>query len=162
MSGKDEINDEYKFNKEPLYVDDKLKIDYHPTSPNDHILYIQTSSDKSNEGKELGFVLPRGCLDTFAMQKRGDLETRLNAFDEMIISFVKEEKIGINGLHVAFSQAYAEYRERLHKYMIEELREKGSGDSETIKKLKKQKSENSTLIKKLKKERIERIQRESQ
>lgn len=98
--------------EQPLYKDDKLKIDYHPSSHEDHLLWIKDRK----EG--LQYILQRGILHELATTPRGGIESKLSNFNPEILFHIKEEKIGIDGLHVAICQAYAEEEDRVRRYQL--------------------------------------------
>ena len=91
----------------PLYQDEKLRIDYHPNTVVDHILYI-----KEEMGREANYVIPRGILEELAKTKRGGIEGKIVNFNADILHAIEVEGIGIDGLHVALCQAYEEQERR--------------------------------------------------
>lgn len=102
-------------NKKPLYQDDKLKIDYHPTSVEDYMLWI-----KEGSGDNISYIIPKGCLEDMAKATRGGIERIIHAFNDMILYAVKKEEISIDGLHVAICQAYAEEERQVWESMKEQ------------------------------------------
>ena len=97
---------------EPLYKDLELKIDYYPTSVEDHVL----------EFGDMGYTLPRGILEDFGRTPRGELRRRLDSHNSMILEGLKRTDIGVDGLHVALSQAYAEEERRKGDYAYTSIR----------------------------------------
>ena len=100
-------NFSFIMSEKPLYQDDKLKIDFFENSIDDHVLYIK---DKS--GKEFQFIIQRDILQELAKTPRGGIESKIYAFDELILVRMGQAEIGIDGLHVALCQAYAEQEYR--------------------------------------------------
>lgn len=95
----------------PLYQDKKIRIDYLSHSVEDHLLFI-----KPECGEEIGYIIPRGVLSELARTKRGGIENKLNAMNPLILSEAKQVGIGVDGLHVALSQAFREEEDRFHQY----------------------------------------------
>ena len=91
--------------EEPLYQDDKLKIEFHASE--EHFVYL-----KSKTGEENCYFLPRGILREFARTKRGGIERKLFNSNENLLHAIEHEGISIDGLHVACCQAYVEEEER--------------------------------------------------
>ncbi len=94
--------------EKPLYEDEQLMADYHPTSPEDHFLRI------GGEGrKKIGYLIQHGILRELARTPRGEIESKIDAFNPEILAKIKEEGIKIDGLHVALCQAHIEEMERM-------------------------------------------------
>ena len=93
--------------EEPLYQDEKLKIDYHPTSIDDHLVYL-----KRKDGEEYGYIIQRGILRELALTKRGGIERKLFNSNETLLDAIKQEGISIDSMHVALCQAYHEQERR--------------------------------------------------
>lgn len=100
-----------------LYLDEKLKIDTSPSSTEDHILYIREGSG----GEWAEYLIPREILRELAGTPRGGIERKIYNFNFKIMSAIQTEEIGVDGLHVAFCQAYAEQK-RLIQHYIDEKR----------------------------------------
>lgn len=99
----------------PLYQDGQLKIDYLETSIEDHVLYI-----KRKEGDEWNYIIPRRILGELAKTQRGGIERKIATFNEDILFELRRQEIGIDGLHVALCQAYAEEEERINRFSLED------------------------------------------
>ena len=101
--------------KEPLYQDEKLKIEYLPNSHEDHLVYIRESS-----GEEYRYVIQRGILEELARTARGGIENKLQWSNQDLLFVLKKENISVDALHIAICQAYAEEKERVlyHKRSI--------------------------------------------
>ena len=97
--------------EKPLYQDEQLKIDYFERAPEEHLLYIRDLHEK--KGEEMSYVIPRGILSELATTSRGGIERKIAAFNDMILFALQKERIGIDGLHVALCQAYAEEERRI-------------------------------------------------
>jgi len=63
---------------EPLYQDERLKVDHSPTFHEDHIVLIDEGKDE-----EYNFILPRGTLRDVALVERGKLEAALHFLPEL-------------------------------------------------------------------------------
>jgi hypothetical protein len=94
---------------EPLYQDSKLKVDYLPNSE-DHFLEIGKDTNKKR------YIIQRGVLEDLARSPRGDLERVINTVNDWILSDINREGISVDGLHVAFCQAYMTERDREAKF----------------------------------------------
>ena len=94
--------------EKPLYQDKQLRIEYNPHYPEEHFLYI-----KDKEGDEVTYIIQRGILKELATTPRGGIEHKINNFSPEILFQIKEEKIGVDGLHVALCQANIEEEERM-------------------------------------------------
>ena len=92
---------------EPLYIDDKIKIDYHPTSVEDHILELGS----------FGYTLARGVLEDFARVPKEELVGRIHTYNSMILGGLGRSDIGIDGLHATLSQAYEEEERRIKEFV---------------------------------------------
>ena len=103
----------------PLYQDDRLRIEPHPNSFEDHLVYI-----KERNGEEINYILPRGVLPELAKVPRGGIERMISNFNAPLLHLIEQEGIGIDGLHVAICQAYIEQEERINRSVKEMLREK--------------------------------------
>ena len=100
--------------EKPLYEDNQIKIDYLPTSINDHILYINYGR------KSFEFIIPRGILSDLARTKRGGIASKINTFDPSILHALGNIGLSIDGLHVALCQAYMEEEEeRMKSFQLE-------------------------------------------
>lgn len=96
----------------PLYQDRQLRIGYHPSSSEDHLLHV-----KEKEGQEMAYLIQRGILKELARTTRGGIERKIDNFNPEILIKIKEEGIGIDGLHVALCQAYIEEEERMRRFL---------------------------------------------
>ncbi len=92
--------------QEPLYEDETLRIEYHPQSSVDHILYVK------KDGDEFGLHIPRGILKDMAHTKRGMLEEKISPFNRYFVSDVVDAGVSVDGLHVALCQAHIAEEER--------------------------------------------------
>ena len=92
---------------EPLYINDKIKIDYHPTSVEDHVLELGS----------FGYTLARGVLQDFARVPKDELVGRIQTYNSMILGGLGRSDVSIDGLHVALSQAYAEEERRIKAFV---------------------------------------------
>jgi hypothetical protein len=104
--------------EEPLYQDSQLRIDYHPSSHEDHILYLKEDSmnslvSGSNPEDEFSFVLERGFLQDMARLPRGELEQMIDRIHPTLRVHLARGGVGVDGLHVAICQAYHEQEERM-------------------------------------------------
>lgn len=97
--------------EKPLYEDEQIKIDYLPSSIEDHLLYI-----KEKSGEESRYLMERGILSELARTSRGGIERKIATINQSILFTLREEKIGIDGLHVALCQAYAEEERRINEF----------------------------------------------
>ncbi len=97
--------------EKPLYQDEQLRIDYLPTSVDDHVLFI-----KDHSGEERQYIIQRGILRDMARAQRGTLERMIGTFNHMLLFALRKEDIGIDSLHVAVCQAYAEEEERVRLF----------------------------------------------
>jgi len=97
--------------EKPLYQDERLRIDYHPSSVEDHLVYI-----KERAGEEINYLIPRGILEELARTPRGRIERKINLWNDELVYRVKREGIGVDGLHVALCQAYIEQKERIRTF----------------------------------------------
>ena len=97
-------------NDGPLYQDEQLKVDYLSNS-DDHFLEI----GKSNEQRR--YVIQRGILEDLARSPRGDIEGKINTFNDLILYDLEREGVAIDGLHVALCQAFTEEQDRVRKFM---------------------------------------------
>jgi len=88
--------------EEPLYQDERIKIDYLSTSPQDHLVFIEGES----------YLLQRGLLKELAKTPRGGIESKIDNFNCDILFAIKKEGISVDGLHVALCQTYAEEESR--------------------------------------------------
>jgi len=95
----------------PLYESEKLKVDTHPNSTEDHILYVKA---KSGEGAE--YFIFRGILRELAEGDMPNLVDRLYDLNPNIIFKLKTEGIKMNELHTALKQAYAEEERLVEAY----------------------------------------------
>ena len=101
----------------PLYQDERLRIDYHPSSVEDHLLYI-----RERAGEEINYIIPRGILEELARTPRGEIERKITNWNDELIYRIKREEIGVDGLHVALCQAYIEQEERIQAFRHQEKR----------------------------------------
>ncbi|MBT3835791.1 hypothetical protein HOD05_02970 [Candidatus Woesearchaeota archaeon] len=92
---------------EPLYEDKNIKIDYHPTSGEDH--FIEFGSFR--------YTLARGVLEDFARVPREHLVGRIETYNSMILGGLGRSDVGIDGLYDALCQAYAEEGRRIRAYV---------------------------------------------
>lgn len=99
--------------KKPLYQDEKLKIDDHPTSSDDHMLYIKA------KGKWAQYVLQRGVLEQLARTPRGQIPGLGRLIHDLIWQSLEDANISVDGLHVAICQAYAEEERQAREYRKE-------------------------------------------
>ena len=95
-----------------LYQDRQLRIEHHPSSSQDHILYV-----KEKEGEDVEYLIQRGILRELAKTPRGGIEQKINNFNYEILAKIKEEGISIDELHVVFCQAHAEEEERVKRFV---------------------------------------------
>ena len=96
--------------EKPLYQDEQLKIDY--LSGEDHLLFI-----KEKNGRETNYVIARGILSELATTPREGIERKIATFNDMILFALKKEGIGVDGLHIALCQAYAEEERRTNEFI---------------------------------------------
>lgn len=96
--------------EKPLYQDEKLKIEYF-RNPDEHLVWI--SSNEHN------YIMQRGILEELAKTPRGCIEHKIEAFNSLLLSVIKESGIGVDGLHVAICQAYAEEERRAAQFAKE-------------------------------------------
>lgn len=85
--------------KKPLYRDEQLWIDHHPTSTSDYIIFI----DEKN-GQRRAHFLKGSILEDLATTPRGKIKTSLLSSD--LIDSINREGIGLDGLHIALCQTY--------------------------------------------------------
>ena len=97
--------------EKPLYQDDRIKVDYLPNSPEDHVIFI-----KEKEGEWLQYMLQRSLLRETAQTPRGNLERKVSNFNPELVDRIKTEGIGIDWLHVALCQAYIEEEKRIQNF----------------------------------------------
>lgn len=102
--------------EKPLYKDDHIRIDYHNVSPQDHVLFILTK-----DREEITYLLQRGILRELATTPRGGIERKIENFNPELLFHINEVKIGVDGLHVAICQAYAEEEDRFTKYHLNKM-----------------------------------------
>ena len=100
--------------QKPLYKDNIITIDYPllPGSIDDHALYLSANGIKLSS-----FRIPRGVLEELAKTPRGGIERKISAFNEIILASLKDYNVGIDGLHVAICQAYAEEDRRRREFI---------------------------------------------
>lgn len=103
----------------PLYQDGTLKVDYLPTSPDDHFVsYNQLGAEN------IILVLQRGTLRDLALTKRGGIERKIAninpGFLLGVLPELKSEGIGMDGLHVVLCQAYFEEERRIADFTREQ------------------------------------------
>ena len=96
----------------PLYEDERFKIDYHPTSVEDHVLYIKVEG-----GEERGYTLARGILEDLARAPRNDIERKIGAFDDRILFHLREQEIRIDVLYIALCRAFIEEEDRIREFI---------------------------------------------
>jgi hypothetical protein len=100
--------------EKPLYQDDEITIEYHPSSVEDHVLHV------TYDGTDrLSYLLQRGILHDLATTQRGGIESKISNFNPELLFHLKEKNIGIDGLHVAICQAYAEEEARVSYNRLE-------------------------------------------
>lgn len=92
-----------------LYAEGKVKIRYHPTSVEDHVLGIGG----------MQFVLQRGILEQLARDPFEDLIKTLGMIDERILNSAVQERIEFPVLYAGLRAAYAEEERRIAKSMTE-------------------------------------------
>ena len=97
--------------EKPLYQDERLEIDYLPSSPEDHLLYIT----QTKKGEKLCYIISRGILEELARTPREGIERIIDNFNPNILSIIKKEGIGIDGLHAALCQAHREEEYRVNE-----------------------------------------------
>jgi hypothetical protein len=90
-----------------LYQDNHFKIGYHPDIVDAHFLTIN----------KRGYVLDHNILEDLARSSIGKMEEKVHAYNEMILYQANKEGIGLEGLHKALSQAFAEHEKRVQKFI---------------------------------------------
>ena len=95
---------------EPLYQDEKIRVDYHPHSVEDHLLCIR------NGNEDLSFILQRGVLDELA-NSREDLTRKLSQYDDMILYNLTRAGINLDDFYGALCKANAEEEDRMKEFM---------------------------------------------
>jgi hypothetical protein len=99
-------------NNEPLYQDKQLRIDYLQNS-DDNLLEI------GEEGNRRSYIIPHGTLQDLGRAKRGEVGRVINTINDHILFDLRREGISIDGLHVAFCQAYIEEEKRIKKFRVD-------------------------------------------
>ena len=94
--------------EEPLYKDEKLKIDY-LDGCHDHELFIGENS----------YPIQRGILAELARTPRGGIERIIQTWNSNIFYGLEQAQISVDGLHVAICQAYAEEERRIDLFIRE-------------------------------------------
>jgi hypothetical protein len=92
--------------EKPLYEDKQIKIEIHPTSIDDHILYIK------EEGAETPYLLPRGVLEELARRTGAEVKQKIDTLNSMLLYHMEKEGISITSLHAAICQAHKEEERR--------------------------------------------------
>ena len=99
--------------EKPLYEDNLLKIDYNPRATDEHILFV-----KQNNEEKISYFIQRGVLADFAKTRRGALEIRIDTYQPMMLYHIKDEGIGVDGLHVALLHAHMEEEKRIRAFKL--------------------------------------------
>jgi len=100
--------------EKPLYEDLNFKVEYNERSPQDHMLFIK-------EGDSwMPYAVDRGILQELARTQVGGIEAKLSAMNDMILAHLREKKLGVDGLHIAFCQAYQKEQDRYFKDALSE------------------------------------------
>lgn len=100
-------------NEKPLYKTENFKVEYNPHSHEDHILYIKNEP----------FHIPRGVLDELSRTKEiSQIERKLNAMNDRIVYFLKENQLDVSDLALVFTQAKIFELEEEVSYFISEAR----------------------------------------
>lgn len=91
----------------PLYEDPDIRIDHHPRSHEDHLLYLL------RHGEEMNYLIQRGILRTFATTPRHEVEETIRRVNEVMIEDARQRGLTVSDLGYACAQAYIEDERRL-------------------------------------------------
>lgn len=91
----------------PLYEDLDIKIDHHPSSHEDHLLYLLRG------GEEMNYLIQRGILRTFATTPRHEVGEIMNRVNSFMVEDARQRGLSIDSLGYACAQAYIEDERRL-------------------------------------------------
>jgi hypothetical protein len=95
-------------NERPLYQDSEIKIEMHPRSHEDHLLYLCSWGEE-----ELNFIIPRGCLRELATTPRDRLELKMRNLNSDMVEIAFSRGLTPDSLGLAIAQAYIEDERRI-------------------------------------------------
>jgi hypothetical protein len=94
-------------NQKPLYEDPEIRIDHHPNSHEDHLLYLLS------KGEEINYLIQRGILKTLATTPRHEVEVIMRRVNETMVEDARCRGLTVDSLGYAIAQAYIEQEKRL-------------------------------------------------
>ena len=97
-----------------LYEDGNFIV-YYCRPPYDHAIFIKYPQLGIGEGEE--FSLPRGVLEELATTDRDRIESKIYNLNPRISEVLENQRISLDGLHVAICQAYIAH-EKIAKFDI--------------------------------------------
>lgn len=96
-----------------LYADSDIRIEHHPISYEDHLLFLL------REGEELQYLIPHGCLREFATTSRDRLGLAMASLNRDMVNEAGRRGLSIDSLGLAIAKAYIEIERRYQDWRIE-------------------------------------------
>lgn len=91
----------------PLYEDPDIRIEHHPRSHEDHLLYLKRN------GEELNYIIQRGILREIARTPRHEVEEIMRRINEIMVQDARQRGLSVDSLGYAIAQAYIEDERRI-------------------------------------------------
>jgi hypothetical protein len=98
-----------------LYQDRDMRVEHHPTSHEDHLLFLL-----SNGGEELQYIIPRGCLREFATTSRDRLELAMRCMNGDMVDEAERRGLSVDSLGLGMAKAYIENERRYQNWKSEQ------------------------------------------
>lgn len=97
-----------------LYEDKDIRVEHHPTSHEDHLLWLLSG------GEPLNYIIPRGCLNEFATTSRDRMYLAMRAMNRDMVEEAERRGLGVDSLGLAMAKAYIENERRYQAWRSEQ------------------------------------------
>jgi hypothetical protein len=101
--------------QKPLYEDPDIKIEHHPRSHEDHLLFLMSG------GEELNYIIQRGILEEIATTPRHRVKEKMRRVNELMVEDAYSRGLSVDSLGFAMAQAYIEQERRLN-VLVDQMR----------------------------------------
>ena len=91
-----------------LYEDSDMRIEHHPTSHEDYLLFLLSGRE------ELQYIIQRGCLEEFATISRDRMGLAMRCMNRDMVDEAERRGLGVDSLGLAMAKAYIE-KERCYQ-----------------------------------------------
>ncbi len=97
-----------------LYEDRDMRIEHHPTSHEDHLLFLLRN------GEELNYIIFRGCLREFATASRDRMGLAMRTMNRDMVDEAERRGLSVDSLGLAMAKAYIEDQRRYQDWKSEQ------------------------------------------